>query len=76
MVLSKLTPVTAMVLALTVTVQVAVLSPSFVFAVIVAVPTAFPVIAPEEETDAICGALDVQVTSFTEAFDGVIIKVG
>jgi hypothetical protein len=46
----------------TVTVQVAVLPPSAVVAVIVAEPTATPVTTPEEETVATLAALDDQLT--------------
>ena len=72
LVLSKLTPVTGMTLALTVTVLVAVLFPSLVVTVIFAVPSATASTRPDEETVAIDGALDFHETSFMDAFAGLI----
>ena len=72
-VLFKLTPVTDTFAAVTVTVQVAVLPPSLVFTVIVAVPAAFAVTTPEEETVATEVLLEDQVTDLSVAFEGVIV---
>lgn len=69
------TPVTAIVLALTVTAQVAFLLPSLVVTVIVAVPAAFAVTTPEDETAAIEVLLDVHVTDLSVAFEGVTVAV-
>lgn len=54
----------------TVTVQVAVLDPSFVFIVIVVEPTAFAVTTPKEETVATEVLLEDQVTDGSVAFSG------
>ena len=69
-VLSRLTPVTEIVFAFTVTVHVDVFDPSFILTVIVVVPAAFAVITPEDETVATDVLLDDQVTPFSEAFEG------
>ena len=74
-VLFRLTPVTETVLAFTVTVHVAVFPPSLVFTVIVAVPAAFAVTTPEEDTVATEVLLEVQVTDLSVAFEGVIVAV-
>ena len=71
-VLSRLTPVTEIVFALTVTEQVAVFPPSSVVTVIVVVPTAMASTSPLSETIATEGELDFQETPFSEAFDGLI----
>ena len=69
------TPVTDIVLALTVKAQVAFLLPSFVVTVIVAVPAAFAVTTPEDETVETEVLLDDQLTPFSEAFEGRIDAV-
>ena len=74
-VLFRETPVTGTVAAWTFTVQVAVFPPSFVVTVIVAVPAAWPVTTPEEETVATDLLLDDQVTDLLVAFEGVIVAV-
>jgi hypothetical protein len=61
MVLLSVTPVTATGAALTVTAQVAVLLPSSVITVIVALPTDTPVTKPFEDTVATAGALLLHV---------------
>ena len=61
--------------ALTVTVQVAVLPPSVVVTVIVAVPAFFAVTTPEVETAATVVLLDDQVTDLSDAFDGFTVAV-
>ena len=58
----KLIPATGITFAVTVTVQVAVLAPSFVLTVIVALPADLAVTTPEEETVATVVLLEVQVT--------------
>ena len=75
LVLSRLTPVTAIVLALTVTAQVAVLEPSDVFTVIVVEPAVFAATTPAEETDATDELLDVHVTDLLVASDGVTVAI-
>ena len=61
--------------ALTVTVQVAVLPPSVVVTVIVAVPAFFAVTTPSEDTVATVVLFDDQVTDLLEAFDGFTVAV-
>ena len=61
--------------ALTVTVQVAVLPPSVVVTVIVAVPAFFAETTPSEDTVATVVLLDVQLTVLSEAFDGFTVAV-
>ena len=73
--LFRLTPVTDTFAADTVTVHFAVLDPSFVVTVIVAVPAAFAVTTPEEETVATDVLLDVHVTDLSVAFDGNTVAV-
>ena len=73
--LFRVTPVTATVAAVTVTLQVAVLDPSTVFTVIVAVPVAFAVTTPEEETVATDVLLDDHVTFLFVAFDGETVAI-
>ena len=60
---------------MTVTVHVAVLDPSDVVTVIDAVPAAFAVTMPLEDTVAIDVLLDVQVTDLSVAFEGVTVAV-
>jgi len=72
-VLFKLTPVTET--GFTVTEQVAVLLPSFVLTVMVAVPTALAVTTPEDETVAIEELLVLQVTDLSVALDGLTVAV-
>jgi len=55
----------------TVTVQVAVFSPSVVFAVMTALPADLAVTRPSEETDATVSALDDQVTLLSVALVGL-----
>ena len=69
-VLSRVTPVTATSGALTVTVQVAFLPPSFVVTVIVAEPAFFAVMTPVEDTVATVVLFDDQVTDLSVASDG------
>jgi hypothetical protein len=69
----KVTPVTAMLA--TVTIHVAVLDPSCVVTVMVAVPAETPVTKPEELTVAIAGLLEVQVTALLLAFAGATVAV-
>jgi copper chaperone CopZ len=71
----KVTPVTAALCVPTVTAQVAVLPPSAVVTVIVAVPVATGVTMPEPLTVATEGLLDVQVTSLFVASDGLTVAV-
>ena len=71
----RLIPVTGITFALTVTVQVAVLPPSLVLTVIVAVPGDFAVTTPEEETAAIEVLFDDQVTDLSVAFEGLTVAV-
>ena len=74
-VLFRLTPVTDTVAAFTVTAHVAVLAPSFVVTVIVAVPAAFAVTTPLEDTVATVVLLDFHVTDLSVAFDGNTVAV-
>ena len=74
-VLFRLTPVTETFAAVTVTLHVAVFPPSLVFTVIVAVPTAFAVTTPEEDTVATDALLEDQVTDLSVAFEGAIVAV-
>ncbi len=69
------TPVTETVEAFTVTEQVAVLPPSAVLAVIVAVPAFFAVTSPSEDTVATEVLLDVHVTSLLDALEGLTVAV-
>lgn len=69
------TPVTETVEAFTVTEQVAVLPPSVVLAVIVAVPAFFAVTSPSEDTVATEVLLDVHVTSLLDALEGLTVAV-
>jgi hypothetical protein len=69
------TPVTATVDEVTVTAQVAVLEPSWVVTVIVAVPAALPVTKPDVLTVAIAVLLLVQVTVLFVAFAGATVAV-
>ena len=55
--------------------QVAVLPPSVVVTVIVAVPAFFAVTTPEEDTVATAVLFDDQVTDLSEAFDGFTVAV-
>ena len=71
-VISRLTPVTDITLAITVTVQVAVLLPSSVVTVITDVPTAIACTCPLCDTIATSVLLDSHETSLTEAFEGLI----
>jgi hypothetical protein len=73
--LSKLTPVTAIVWAFTVTEHVAFLPPSLVVTVIVADPAALAVTTPELETVATDVLLEDQVTDLSVAFEGVTVAV-
>lgn len=73
--LSKLTPVTAIVWALTVTEHVACFPPSFVITVIVADPAALAVTTPELETVATEVLLEDQDTDLSVAFEGVTVAV-
>ena len=70
-----MTPVTATVAGLTVTEQVAVLPPSVVVTVIVAVPAFFADTTPEEDTVATVVLLDNQVTDLSVALDGLTVAV-
>ena len=70
-----LMPVTATVAALTVTVDVAVLFPSFVLQVIVACPTAVPVTTPVEETVATLLFEELHVTDLFVALLGEMVSV-
>lgn len=74
-VLFKLTPVTEIVCALTVTEQLAFFEPSFVVTVIVAVPALTAVTTPEEETVATEVLLEDQVTDLFEALEGETVAV-
>ena len=65
-----MTPVTGTTAAWTVTEQAAVLLPSTVVTVIVAVPAFFAVTTPLEDTVATFVLLDVQVTSLFDALEG------
>ena len=73
--LFRLTPVTDTFAAWTVTEHVAVLDPSVVVTVIVAVPAAFAVTTPLEDTVAIVVLLDVHVTDLSVALDGVTVAI-
>ena len=74
-VLSKETLVTATVSVsfVTVTVQVAVLLPSFVVTVMVALPSLTALTVPVEETVAIVSSLEDHVTVLSVAFSGVMV---
>ena len=72
-VLFRLTPVTEIVCALTVTVQVAFLPPSLVVTVIVVEPAAFAVTTPEDVTVATDVLLEDQVTALFVALEGVTV---
>lgn len=72
-VLFKLTPVTDIVCALTVTEQVAFLPPSLVVTVIVAVPAALAVTKPEEETVATDVLFEDHTTDLSVALLGVTV---
>ena len=61
--------------ALTVTVQVAVLPPSFVVTVITAVPAFFAVTTPVEETDATFKLFEDQVRDRSVASVGLTVAV-
>ena len=74
-VLSRLTPVTDITFAFTVTAHVAVLLPSVVFTVIVALPADLAITTPEDDTSATDGALEVHVTDLSVAFDGDTVAV-
>ena len=69
----RVTPVTDTVEELTVTEQVAVLLPSTVLTVMVAVPAFNAVTTPAEETDATEVLFDDQVTDLSVASDGVTV---
>jgi len=71
----RLTPVTEIVLDLTVTEQVAVLPPSFVFTVIVAEPADLAITSPADETVATDSSLEVQETDLSVAFSGVTVAI-
>lgn len=68
--LSSVIPVTGI---FTVTWQVAVFAPSFVVTVMVALPDAFAVTRPDEDTVATEVLLEVQVTDLSDAFEGVTV---
>jgi hypothetical protein len=72
-VLPRLTPVTAM--GVTVTLHIAAFPPSAVFAVIVAVPTVFPVTTPPKSTVAIDELPLDHVTVLFSAFDGATVAL-
>ena len=74
-VLFSVTPVTATVAALTVTVQVAFLFPSAVVTVMVAVPAATAVTLPFESTFATLVLLELQLTFLLVAFSGFTVAV-
>jgi hypothetical protein len=69
------TPVTAILLAKTVTVQVAVLPPSFVLTVIVAVPVEMAVTTPLLPTVATEALLELQETVGSVALDGLTVAM-
>ena len=71
----RVTPLTAIELALTVTVQAAVLLPSSVLTVIIADPGAQAVTTPAAVTDAIAVLLLLQLTFWFVALEGLIIAV-
>jgi hypothetical protein len=73
-VLFKVTPVTETVVEMTVIVQVAVLWPSSVVTVIVALPAFTPVTVPFEDTLATAVALLVHVTALLVALDGETVS--
>jgi len=73
--LFRVTPVTATVGIVTVTLQMAVFNPSVVVTVIVAVPAETAVIRPDELTVATAVLEDVQVTALLVAFVGVTVAV-
>jgi len=73
--LFKETPVTETVAAVTVTAQVAVLLPSVVVTVIVAVPAFTPVTFPAELTVATAVSPDVHVTVWSDAVVGLTVAV-
>ena len=74
-VLFMLTPVTGMTRALTVIMQEAVLPPSLVVTVIVAVPAFFAVTTPEPDTVATVVLLEDHVTFWFVALDGAIVAI-
>ena len=74
-VLFRLTPVTGIAAAVTVTTQEAFLPPSVVVTVIVAVPAFFAVTTPEEDTVATVVLFEVHVTDLSVAFDGETVAV-
>ena len=69
-VLFRLTPVTGIAAAVTVTTQEAFLPPSVVVTVIVAVPAFFAVTTPEEDTVATVVLFEDQTTDLSVALDG------
>ena len=73
--MSKLTPVTATVAGVTVKAQVAVLPPSMVVTVIVAVPAFFAETTPVEDTVATVVLLEDQVTDLSDAVAGATVAV-
>ena len=73
--LFRLTLVTETIAAWTVTEHVAVLDPSVVVTVIVAVPAALAVTTPLEDTVATEVLLDDHVTDLSVAFDGNTVAV-
>ena len=73
--LSRLTPVTDTVAALTVTLQVSVFPPSAVVTVIVASPALTALTLPSASTVATEGSLDFQLTALYVASGGVIVAV-
>ena len=73
--LSRVTPVTATVAALTVTVQLASFPPSAVVTVISAVPALTALTLPSASTVATEGSLDFQLTALYVASEGVIVAV-
>ena len=73
--LSRLTLVTETVLEFTVTEHVAVLPPSTVATMMLAVPAALAITTPEDETVATDALVDDQFTALLVAFDGVTVAV-
>jgi hypothetical protein len=73
--LLKLTPIAETVAEFTVTEQVAVFPPSFVFTVIVVEPDVFAVTTPEDDTVATDVLLDDQITDLSVALDGETVAV-
>lgn len=67
--------VTGIVAAVTLSAQVAVLPPSVVVTVMVAVPALFAVTMPDEETVATDVLLDDHVTLLSVALEGVTVAV-